>query len=69
MLMTFASGSGPSRKKPTDRRAEHTACGASLFASSRMMDSTRPRTRFTASWPDLHRRAADWTTAVMSTIT
>ena len=67
-VTTFARGSGPSRKNPTDVRARQTACVVAVFELVKM-DSTRPTTRFTASRPLLQRRAALWTTEVMSTTT
>ena len=67
-VTTFARGSGPSKKKPTDVLALQTACVVAVFEDVKM-DSTLPTTRFTASLPLLQRRAALWTTEVMSTTT
>ena len=67
-VTTFARGSGPSRKKPTDVRARQTECVVAVFEDVKML-STLPTTRFTASRPLLQRRAALWTTLVMSTTT
>ena len=67
-VTTFARGSGPSRKKPTDVRARQTACVVAVLLDVNI-DSTLPTTRFTASLPLLQRRAALCTTEVMSTTT
>mmetsp|Transcript_7697 Transcript_7697/g.24211 ORF Transcript_7697/g.24211 Transcript_7697/m.24211 type:complete len:246 (+) Transcript_7697:575-1312(+) len=64
----LASGSGPSRKKPTDRRARHAACAEPWRGAEKTL-STRPTTRLTASRELLQRRAADWATLVAATTT
>jgi hypothetical protein len=49
-VTTFARGSGPSKKKPTDVLARQTACVVAVLLDVKM-DSTLPTTRFTASRP------------------
>ena len=67
-VTTFARGSGPSRKNPTDVLALQTAWVVVVLLDVKML-STLPTTRFTASRPLLQRRAALCTTLVMSTTT